>query len=810
MSLRQLAIDIAFSSDINNMLRVDSAVDSIRDNAVDAGVSIGELAGSSDSASSTMLQNFTKVGDGMQDIGKKMSLAITAPLTAAGTAGFVFAKDQEMAFAQVSTLLDRSSTDMDAYKNDIRALSSEMGIAFEDVAESVYSSMSAGQDQADAIEFTRKATMLAGGGFTQTANAVDVMTTALNAYKLESSEATNISDMLITTQNLGKTTVDALSQSMGAVIPIAQAQGVEFDQLAAGYAVLTKNGVNTAEAGTGLKSMFSELGKAGSQVDEILREKTGKSFSGLQEAGLNTGDVLGILQEEANKSGLKLSDLFGNVRSGGAALTLAAGDGAEFNEFLSEMGNSAGATEEAFNIMADTTGDKMSVAWTSIKNTMASVMDIVLPYVAEFAVKIAGVATSFSNLSPSVKMAILVIGGILAAIGPVLLFFGKLLSSIAPIVGAFSKVTGAIKGAGGVIALLTNPITIAIAAIGLIIGAVILAYNKVEWFRDALDAAWEWIKGATATAFEWIKEIISSVLSSVMEFVGGILAKLTEFWSAHGEQIMNLVQDKFNSIMGTIQMVMGIIQGIFQIVWPIISETVKAAWDLIQLVINTAIDIVLGLISVGMSLLQGDWQGAWDAILGIANDIWNNIIGYFEGIDLYEIGANILQGLIDGIGSMASAVGDKIKGIADGIAEKFTGALQIFSPSRLFKEYGINTMLGYTIGFEDEGQNAVAAAESTALDLAGPFEDSFDDSEGLPGDDGNRDDPDDYPDFPTYDPSPSSVPLENQPVQASPTWLDKLEVNLNFPEVKDSEGVAEVVKREIKNLLIQLNAGEPA
>lgn len=803
MSLRQLAVDIAFNSDIDKLIQVDSAVDGIRDGAVDAASRVGDLAGSADSASSAMLQNFTRVGDGMQDIGKKMSLGVTAPLAAAGTAGFVFAKDQEMAFAQVTTLLDKSSTDYDVYKNDIRALSSEMGIVFEDVAESVYSSISAGQDQADAIEFTRKATMLAGGGFTQTANAVDVMTTALNAYKLESSEATNISDMLITTQNLGKTTVDALSQSMGAVIPIAQAQGVGFDQLAAGYAVLTKNGVNTAEAGTGLKSMFSELGKAGSQVDEILREKTGKSFSSLQEAGLNTGDVLGILQEEANKSGLKLSDLFGNVRSGGAALTLAAGNGAEFNDFLGEMGNSAGATEEAFNIMADTTGDKMAVAWTSIKNTVASIMDVTLPIVADFAVKVAGVATSFSDLSPSLKMTILIIGGIVAAIGPVLLFFGKLLSSVAPIVGAFSKVSTAVSGAGGVIGLLTNPIGIAVAAIGLIIGAVILAYNKVEWFRDMIGSAWSWIKDSTSVAFEWISGIILTVLSSVGVFTGEILSKITGFWSEHGEFIMSLVQEKFTNIVGTIQMLLGILQGIFQIIWPIISETVKISWDLITTVIGTGVDIVLGYISVGMSLLQGDWQGAWETIQGIGETIWKNIEGFFGNINLREIGANIIQGLIDGIGSMASAVGDKIKSIADGITDKFKGALQIFSPSRLFKGFGIDTMLGYTIGFEDEGQNAVAVAESTAIDLAEPFENPFDDPEGFSWDSDEPDSPDD-PDFPTYDlPTEGSAPgnTATNPL----TVIERLELHINLPDVKEPIIAGRVVREEVEKMFARMN-----
>lgn len=145
-----------------------------------------------------------KAGEKLNSTGKTLTKGVSAPIAATAVAMGKFAIDQEAAFAQVSTLLDESSTDFSKYNDDIRKLSSEMGIAYEDVAEAVYSSMSAGQDQDDAVEFTRTISKLASGGFTDISNAVDVTTTALNAYKLESSEAESISDMLITTQNLGK------------------------------------------------------------------------------------------------------------------------------------------------------------------------------------------------------------------------------------------------------------------------------------------------------------------------------------------------------------------------------------------------------------------------------------------------------------------------------------------------------------------------------------------------------------------------------------------------------------------------------
>lgn len=667
-------------------------------------------------------------GGKMKDIGKDMSMKVTAPIVAAGGAMFKFANDQETAFAQVKTLLEGSAEDFDQYKKTIREYSSELGVSFEDYAEAVYSSISAGQDQADAIEFTAKAVKLAGGGFTETSKAVDVMTTALNAYKLESSEAEKISDMLITTQNLGKTTVDALSASMGAVIPVAQAQGVGFEQLAAGYAVLTKNGIDTAQAGTYMKAMFGELGKAGSKVDKILRKQTGKSFSELQAEGKTTGDVLAVLQGQADKSGLKLSDMFGSVQAGSAALVLATNDGAEFKDFLGEMQNSAGATEKAFNIMADTTSDKMQIAWTTIKNVLAEFGEVMLPIVAEVAGKIGELASKFSGLDPALQQFILVIGGVVAAIGPVLVIIGTLVAALGGVLTALGTFSGAMAvittGAAAatpavgtlaaVITALTGPVAIAVAAIIGIGAALVLAYNKVEWFRDGVNKVWEAIKSATKVAFDAVSKVITSIVKDVVEFSSRQLDKFKAFWEENGQFITEIVKKYFGYIADNIKLVMGIIKGIFEVFWPILSGIVKVVWENIKLIVGTAIDLVLGTIQTVMKLLQGDWEGAWETIKGTAVKIVGNIVKFFKDVDLLQIGKDIIQGLINGIASMADAVVERVKSLADSIPNWIKKVLGIQSPSKVLKEQGVFIGQGLAIGVD----STRAANEKAVLGVA--------------------------------------------------------------------------------------------
>lgn len=159
------------------------------------------------------MESTIKVGDKMSKLGSTMTKTLTLPIVGAGTAITKMAVDYESSFAKVSTLLDKNIVDYDKYKNDILDASSESKVAVDEFSEAVYSSISAGVDQTQAIKFTTNAMKLAKGGFTDGAKAVDVMTTAINGYSLSADDATEISDMLITTQNLGKTTVDELRQA---------------------------------------------------------------------------------------------------------------------------------------------------------------------------------------------------------------------------------------------------------------------------------------------------------------------------------------------------------------------------------------------------------------------------------------------------------------------------------------------------------------------------------------------------------------------------------------------------------------------
>lgn len=285
----------------------------------------------------------------------------------------------ETSTAMVATIADTSQKSLSDISKEVRTYSNETGEAASDMAEATYQAISASVNTADAASFAGTATKLAVGGFTSATTAVDVLTTAINAYGLAASDATQLSDYLITTQNLGKTSVDQLAQSVGKVIPLASAYNVQMDNLSSAYAVLTANGIATAETGTYLKSMLNELGDTGSDVSEVLLNSTGKTFAQLMEQGYSLGDVMAMLGNAVDGDSTAFNALWSSTEAGIGALSLFNAGADKYNSVLDSMRTSAGATEKAYSTMADTTDKSKQRMENSFNNLKISVGDVLNP-----------------------------------------------------------------------------------------------------------------------------------------------------------------------------------------------------------------------------------------------------------------------------------------------------------------------------------------------------------------------------------------------------------------------------------------------
>ena len=185
-------------------------------------------------------ENATKALKLVVGAASAVATALGAGVTAAVTAGSAY----ETAFAKTMTIMDQAVVSAGDMSDAILDLSNKTGTAATELSDSVYNAISATGDTANAVSLVADASKLATAGFADEGDALGVLTTITNAYGMSTTEAANISDSLIQTQNLGVTTVGQLASSMGKAIATASAYSIDLHNLESAYVSLTKTGIS--------------------------------------------------------------------------------------------------------------------------------------------------------------------------------------------------------------------------------------------------------------------------------------------------------------------------------------------------------------------------------------------------------------------------------------------------------------------------------------------------------------------------------------------------------------------------------------
>lgn len=651
-----------------------------------------------------------KVGNKSADLGNKM-LPVTAAITGATAATGKMAMEFEDAMAKLSTIADMTEKPLGELQTEIMDLSDQTGISATEIANNVYDAISAGQKTGDAVSFVSNATKLAKAGFTDSASSLDILTTAMNAYEMSADEVTKVSDLLIQTQNLGKTTVGQLSSSMGKVIPTAKANNVAIDQLCAGYSILTAKGIATAESTTYMNSMLNELGKGGTTADKVLREKTGKSFSELSAEGKTVGDVLQILKDYADETNVTFTDLWSSSEAGKAGLVLLGNGADDFNNRLEEMNNSTGATDTAFDKL-DTNSNKIKISLNQLKNTATelgeTVMEMAAPVIERLSEKVKAFSQWFKNLNDTQKETIVKIGAVVAAIGPALIIFGKLSLGVSKAIGAFSKISGVFKAAGtagkGLWAILSaNPIGAVVAAVVALVAGFVLMYKKCDWFREMVDKAFAEIKKSVSETIEKIKPILQQL----------------------GESFKNLMEKLKPVFQFFTTYVMAVIQGALSTVAPIISA------------VKNAIDFVSNIISAFMALFRGDLDGfsqyieaalknLIEIVKNLITAVVNYIITFFQtfGVDVKKIFSDIWSGIVSIFSGVGAWFADKFRAAYTAITTIFSGIGQWFAARWTDIKNALSTVATW---FQTMFQNAYTNVKNVFSAIGQWFNDRYTD-----------------------------------------------------------------------------------
>jgi len=279
------------------------------------------------------------------------------------TAGYAFIRsfgnyvEFRQRMAEIDTIADASGARMGQLSGEIRKLALTIPQTAGELAAAEYDILSAGvalEKSAATLELSARAAV---AGLTTTKTAANAGIGVINAYGKSIDELDDVYDLLFQTVKLGVTNFDQLAQHIGEVLPTARAADVDFRDVAASIAAMTKAGIKTPQATTALKGAINALAAPAPEAKKQF-EALGITWQGL----IPTLEQIREKSLSIDQLRLLIPDV--EARTGVLALTQ---NFEALEGILGKMDTAAGAMEEAYRKMEETPQNQIIL----LKNSFA-------------------------------------------------------------------------------------------------------------------------------------------------------------------------------------------------------------------------------------------------------------------------------------------------------------------------------------------------------------------------------------------------------------------------------------------------------
>jgi phage-related minor tail protein len=294
--------------------------------------------------------------------------------------------------------------------------------------------------------------------------------------------------------------------------------GVDFNEVGAAFAAMSRTGTNAATAGTQLRQILSSLLKPTAGAEKALGEM-GLSSEGLRQQIRDEGllSVLETLTDAFADNEQGAEDVFGNIRALSGVVDLMGSNVESTRQIFDNMADSTGILDEAFDITANTSAFQMQQSMAELKIVFQELGVILMPFIRDFVEGFRSIVARFQELSPEQKEQVVRFLAIAAAVGPVLLVVGKLVTGI----GGLIKV--AVLLGKALVFLAANPIGLAILAIAALIAIGVAIYRNWDTIKERASEVWTSVKDAITGAFEGIKNAIRPIVNTVLGYYNALI-----------------------------------------------------------------------------------------------------------------------------------------------------------------------------------------------------------------------------------------------------------------------------------------------
>jgi TP901 family phage tail tape measure protein len=539
----------------------------------------------------------------IEAVGRSLSVGLTAPIVAVGAASISAAAAFEAGMANISTLIDTSTESLEEMGKTVLAIGGRVPVAIDDLTASLYDVRSAGVAASDQFTVLEQSARLGKAGLGTTKQAVDLVTSSVNAFQLKGEEADAVYDQIFKTVKNGKTNIEQLSQGFGAVAGTVAATGTPLDEYLASVAALTTTGLPAAQAHSQLRAVISGLTRETDKSSAVFKKLGAKDFKDLI---AKSGGLVPALEKISGKlkgNEAHILELVGSTEALNAVLGLTGGQNKAFVQTLSDMREGVNAVDVAFEKQNATLQSSTQRTKNALTSVGVSIGTILAPAMESLASMLQSLAAWWGSLDRSTQKWIVTIGVVVAAIGPAILIFGKLIAVAIAMKKVFIVIQSLIIGIKALsVALFASPITWVILGIVALVAAgylLITNWDKVKLF---LVSMWEVVTEAFATFLDWLKFAF---------FNFSPLGIVITHWEP--------------------------IKGFFAELWLGVTEVFEAAWRIIE-------DIVSKIVGVVDTV-----TGAVDTVAGAVSDV-GGAIGSFFGSDDEDAGPDVAAGAGAAIG----------------------------------------------------------------------------------------------------------------------------------------------------------------
>jgi len=516
--------------------------------------------------------------------GKSMSLKVSAPIAALGALTIKTAADFEKGMSDISTVIDTTVEDMKKMGNEVQDIAKRTPVALGDLTSALYDVRSAGISAADSMTVLERSAQLGVAGLGTTKEAVNVATSAINAFRFEGEEAAGVFDVLMLAVKNGKTTIADLSRGFGGVAGLAKEVGVTFEELMATTAAMTATGLKASESYSSIKQVISNVAKPTAEAIEWAK-KLNIQFDAQALRSKGLAGFMGDLAKATDGNKDAVIAMFGSVEGLNTALSLTGANAENFNSILESMQDPTGVLSEAFAKQSDTFMAHWQIMRNNLSVAMVKLGSEVLPMLSRAA---DNVSNALQNMNPTVIKVGAVIALLVATIGPLSLMLGatikgflgmykaikfmtvvtKLLTtanlvqtaSLFGMTTAAGSATASITGLSIAIKVLAGPIGWAIAAVGLLAVAWKTNFMRInDIVSSAGRATSEFMKGDMAMKGKIVAISLKAIFNIFRAYNKDVLANMVvagkklaqvfikglEFWSGIGDKMVTYMTGRF-------------------------------------------------------------------------------------------------------------------------------------------------------------------------------------------------------------------------------------------------------------------------